>query len=102
MEYRLRWADLGPGAHAAYSASDTRRLVVLNTRDVPASNDLAILIRQAVDVALGTPYGRALLEDKERVLAQLDGRICPPRPRPVDLREQEVVDALFARITAAV
>lgn len=93
MDYRIRWADLGPYTHAALGVTPSRRVLVVNTRDIPASGDLALLLRQAVDVAMQTPWGLALMQDKDKVLSDME-------PRLLQQRRRFDVDTVFAQLTA--
>jgi hypothetical protein len=91
VDYRIRWADLGPYTHAALGLDRDKRLLVINTRDVPAEPEMALLLRQSVDVAAQSPLGRALIADKQRTLllfARLESQFLRERSQAIRLRSQ--------------
>lgn len=98
MEHRLRWADLGPRTHAAVGITPDRTVVVVNVRDIPSRLELSLLLRQAVEIALQTPYGRGLVRDKERVLSNLETVLV--RQRGSEATHSQASDLEFASIIA--
>lgn len=83
MRYQLAWADLGPNIHAVLGIEPERRLLLVNTQEpAGASSELCAILRQAVDIAYGSPLGRKLLAERtqvEALLARLDRALDPPR-----------------------